>query len=288
MKNNKIKTKLKQKIIILTLASLLVLSACSKFTIKEKDNNDDLAQIDDNVSNGDKSDTEDTQNNKDNENSDSNIDKNENKDDEDNTNVVETFLDKDNIITNQDSIEVVVNKKRNLSDDYVPGDLISIIVPTCLESKEVNQLREVASDALVDMFDKAKEEINIQLYARSGYRSYDTQVSLYNGYVKNHGQEAADKFSAKPGQSEHQTGLSMDITSDSVNLQLSEDFGDTKEGKWVAENAYRFGFIVRYPKEKEDITGYIYEPWHVRYVGTDLAKEVYESGLTLEEYLFQQ
>ncbi|QSX07011.1 M15 family metallopeptidase [Sedimentibacter sp. zth1] len=209
---------------------------------------------------------------------------NDSKDDEA---VVETFLDENNVVTNVESIEVVVNKQRNLDEKYVPEDLVTLTdVPTCLANPEVNQLKKEAADALTDLFEKAKEELDIQLYARSGYRSYNTQVSLYNGYVTNHGQEAADTFSAKPGQSEHQTGLAMDITSETVNLQLTEDFGDTDEGKWINENSYKYGFIVRYPKGKESITGYMYEPWHIRYIGKELAKKVYESELTLDEYLF--
>jgi D-alanyl-D-alanine carboxypeptidase len=102
--------------------------------------------------------------------------------------------------------------------------------------------------------------------------------------VSANGQEAADKFSAKPGQSEHQTGLAIDITCEAMNYQLDYSFGVTDEGAWVKENAHRFGFIIRYPEGKEDITGYMYEPWHLRYVGVDLAEEVYNSGLTLEEY----
>lgn len=254
-------------VFLLTVVLLFVFTACNKSENNSEINSDDVEQKND-IEVNDK--LEDEEQNK-----------------VDDTEVVETFLDENGCLTNQDSIEVVVNKERNLSEDYVPGDLVTLTdVPTCLSNPEVNQLRKNASDALKKMFDKALEEINIQLYARSGYRSYKTQVSLYNGYVQNHGQEAADKFSAKPGQSEHQTGLSMDITSDNVNLQLTEDFGETEEGKWVEENAHRFGFIIRYPEGKEDVTGYMYEPWHVRYVGEELAKKVYESGFTLEEYFF--
>jgi len=195
--------------------------------------------------------------------------------------------DNDNLILieSPEVYDVLVNKKRTLSKTYVPQDLVKLTeVPTVLENPEINQLREVAYNALIELFEAAKEEENYELYARSGYRSYGTQESLYNSYVANWGKAAADKFSAKAGQSEHQTGLAMDITCEAMNFQLDETFGETDEGKWVAENAYRFGFIIRYPKGKEDVTGYMYEPWHIRYLGTELAKEVYESGLTLEEY----
>lgn len=189
------------------------------------------------------------------------------------------------IVENPGAIDVLVNRISNLPDTYVPGDLVKLTdVPTVLSNPEVNQLREVAYEALKELFIAAKEEAEYVLHARSGYRSYNTQVSLYSSYVANHGQVAADTFSAKPGQSEHQTGLSMDITCEAMNFQLDDTFGATDEGKWVAENAHRFGFIIRYPKGKEDITGYMYEPWHIRYLGTELATKVFESGLTLEEY----
>lgn len=189
------------------------------------------------------------------------------------------------IIQEPEKIDVLVNKKRNLPNDYVPADLVKLSeVPTVLENPEVNQLRSAAYEALKELFKAANEEEGYELYARSGYRSYNTQTSLYSSYVDSYGQKAADKYSAKPGQSEHQTGLSIDITCEAMNLKLDDTFGDTEEGKWVQENAHRFGYIIRYPKGKEDITGYMYEPWHIRYLGEELAANVYESGLTLEEY----
>lgn len=191
------------------------------------------------------------------------------------------------IVQNPGEIDVLVNRVNNLPDTYIPEDLVKLTeVPTVLSNPEVNQLRLPAYDALKLLFAGAKDA-GYDLYARSGYRSYNTQTSLYSSYVENHGQEAADTFSAKPGQSEHQTGLSMDITSESMSYQLSETFGDTDEGKWVSENAHKYGFIIRYPKDKENVTGYMYEPWHIRYLGVDMATEVYESGLTLEEYFEQ-
>src|SRR5699024_2575641 len=107
-------------------------------------------------------------------------------------------------------------------------------------------------------------------------------------YAERNGIEAANRYSAKPGQSEHQTGLVMDITSESVNFDLSEDFGKTPEGEWVANNAHLFGFIIRYPEGKEDITGYIYEPWHLRYLSPDVATAVFESELTYEEFFAKE
>lgn len=199
---------------------------------------------------------------------------------------VDPIVDKIDIISDE-SNTVLVNKFNSLSEDYTPEDLVTVSVPTILENPEVNQLREVASTALTNMFAAAEEE-DLFLFARSGFRSYNTQVQLFNGYADKHGEEAANKYSAKPGFSEHQTGLVMDVTSESVQFQLTEQFGETPEGKWIEENAHQFGFIIRYPKGKEDITGYIYEPWHLRYLGKDVAKEVYESNVTYEEFLVEK
>lgn len=182
------------------------------------------------------------------------------------------------------SVETLVNKEYSLPTLDDPEDLVTIKVDTVLDNEEVNQLREVAASALYDMFQDAEED-GIKLYARSGYRSYQTQVYLFDSYEQEHGEEKANKFSAKPGHSEHQTGLVMDVTAESVDLQLTEKFGETEEGKWLASNAHRYGFIIRYPQGKEDITKYIYEPWHIRYLGVDLATAIFESGLTYEEFV---
>ena len=119
----------------------------------------------------------------------------------------------------------------------------------------------------------------IKLKIISGFRSYEYQEKIYNIYVKEFGEERANTFSAKPGYSEHQTGLAIDICED------SDKFIGTKEAKWLQENAYKFGFIIRYPKGKEEKTGYKYEPWHLRYVGKKHAKKIYCNNITLEEYL---
>lgn len=155
---------------------------------------------------------------------------------------------------------LIANKSYPLPSDYNPG-----VDPT-------------AQSALNDMIAAAKND-GLTLWLRSGFRSYETQKTLYNGYARRDGTAAADRYSARPGYSEHQTGLAFDLNS------LSQSFADTAEGKWIAEHCYEYGFIIRYPKDKESVTGYMYEPWHVRYLGTETAKSVYESGLTLEEYL---
>ena len=119
----------------------------------------------------------------------------------------------------------------------------------------------------------------LNLYIASGFRSYEYQTTLYNRYVERSGKEEADRYSARPGYSEHQTGLALDLNT------IDASFADTDEYEWVKRNCYKYGFIIRYPEGAEEITGYMYEPWHLRYLGTDIARDVYESGLTLEEYL---
>ena len=136
----------------------------------------------------------------------------------------------------------------------------------------------VANAALQEMFAAAKAD-GINLRVVSGFRSYTTQKNLYDKYVKRDGVAAADRYSARAGHSEHQTGLAFDINN------ASSSFIGTAEAKWLAENSYKYGFIIRYPEGKESITGYKYEPWHVRYLGVDIATAVYNSGLCLEEYL---
>lgn len=136
------------------------------------------------------------------------------------------------------------------------------------------------------MKDYAKFD-GIQLKIGSGYRSYEYQNQIYMNYVARDGAEAADTYSARPGHSEHQTGLAMDICSTNENIPCIEDgFASSAEAKWLNDNCYKYGFILRYPQGKEDKTGYKYESWHLRYVGTDLAKKLYNDGnwITMEEY----
>ena len=182
------------------------------------------------------------------------------------------------------ALDSLVNKVRALPAGYIPKDLLRITVPTVLRFDEVNHLRRPAATALARMFKAALDEEGFRLYARSGYRSYKTQESLYTAAVKRDGRAQADKYSAMPGHSEHQTGLAVDITSEEMNYRLDEGFGATPKGIWAARNAHRFGFILRYPRGKEDITGYGYEPWHFRYLGVVLAELIFHRGLTLEEF----
>ena len=161
---------------------------------------------------------------------------------------------------------LLVNKKYGLPKDYNPG-----------ESKEArSEFERMKKDA---------SKSNIYLNAFSTFRSYSYQYNLYWNYVKRDGQEKADTYSAKPGYSEHQTGLAFDIGGKNSKLWANDGFHNTTEAKWLANNAHNYGFILRYPKGKEHITGYKYESWHYRYVGVELAKKIYNSGLCLEEYL---
>ncbi|MBY6035957.1 M15 family metallopeptidase [Fictibacillus nanhaiensis] len=189
------------------------------------------------------------------------------------------------IIQNLDDLLIVANKERNLPEDYEPKDLVIPNVPFPFkEDLPKKQLREEAARAVEELFKDAQTQ-GLQLLAQSGYRSYETQVSIFAYNANQYGEEQANQTSAQPGQSEHQTGLSLDVTSPEVNYELVEKFGETKEGKWLAENAHQYGFIIRYLKGKENITGYEYEPWHLRYVGVKHAKEIHNKGITLEEYL---
>ncbi len=181
-------------------------------------------------------------------------------------------------IDSNDSIQVIINKNRPLDKEYYPSDLV---IPNVSSIKEEMYLREEAAHSLEEMFEYAeKEEINLLLI--SAFRSYDYQENLYKKNIANDAN--ANRYSAKPGESEHQTGLAVDLSSASMNCLLEECFESTKEGVWLNENAHLFGFILRYPKEKEPITGYIFEPWHFRYIGKVESLKVYNSKCTLEEY----
>lgn len=156
---------------------------------------------------------------------------------------------------------LIVNKTYSLPKDYNPGEL-----------------NPDAKAAFEEMRAAAAAE-GLTLKIISGFRSYSQQYSTYNNYSKRDGKELADRYSARAGHSEHQSGFAMDLNS------LNQSFGDTAEGIWLAEHCAEYGFILRYGKDKEDSTGFMYEPWHIRYLGVDIATAVTESGLSLEEYL---
>lgn len=177
---------------------------------------------------------------------------------------------------------MLVNRSYRLSEDYVPGDLV---YPDVKHSSSAYQMRADASAALEELFAAAKEEAGLTLYAHSGYRSYATQKNIYERKVKNtKDSKAARLLVADPGASEHQLGLAMDVKN-TPKAALNSAFGQTKEGIWLAENAWRFGFILRYKAEWTDTTTYAYEPWHIRYVGKTHAAALQELDIPLEDYV---
>jgi len=164
-----------------------------------------------------------------------------------------------NGITYVDGV-MVVNKTYSLPASYNTGDLTA------------------ECDSAYMAMKSAAKKAGHTLYISSGFRDYETQEVIYNRYVANDGKANADRYSARPGHSEHQTGLAIDLNG------VSDSFGDTAAGKWVAAHCHEYGFILRYPKGKEAQTGYMYEPWHIRYVGNEAAAKIAASGLCLEEY----
>ncbi|MEW4309277.1 cell wall-binding repeat-containing protein [Rossellomorea marisflavi] len=180
---------------------------------------------------------------------------------------------------------LLVNKKVAVGKDYKAAKLVEPKVKFAFSYNDPKRLMDSRAVPNFEALMKAAWKDNVKLYAQSGYRSYDRQAELYNYYKRTYGEKYASRISAKPGTSEHQTGLAMDVTSPSVGYDLVEKFANTKEGKWVAKNAHKYGFIIRYPKGKENETGYAYEPWHLRYVGKDAAKEIYSKNITFEKYV---
>ncbi|MDR1604094.1 MAG: M15 family metallopeptidase [Gracilibacteraceae bacterium] len=190
------------------------------------------------------------------------------------------------IAENWDSIAALVNKNSHLPADYIPTDLEYVDIPFPFTEKvEKRMLRREAAEALENLVAAAADE-GCSIYGVSGYRSYNTQVSIFNYNVGRFGsEEEANRISARPGESEHQTGLVMDVSTAAIGYALEQSFAETPEYAFIRDNAHRFGFVVRYPSGGENITGYMYEPWHLRYFGPELAAALYEAGLTYEEYL---
>lgn len=180
-------------------------------------------------------------------------------------------------VTNTDSYIVLVNKNNKLDQNYVPNDLELISLNYSYENK---YLRKEAKEAFENLSYNASLN-GFKIIAVSAYRDYNYQDELFNYYVNEKGLEYALQCSAKSGHSEHQTGLAVDVEGSNFNYN---NFEYSKEFNWMSKNAHKYGFILRYPKNKEDITGYSYESWHYRYLGIELATKVYESGLTYDEY----
>ena len=170
---------------------------------------------------------------------------------------------------------VIANKTYGIPEDYQPEDPYHSVVGErcndCIDKKAMEAFLLMQSDA---------KALGLNIYIASGYRSYKYQVNLYDKYVSTSGKAGADTYSSRPGHSEHQTGMCFDLNS------IDDSFANTDEGKWVHENAYRYGFVIRFPKGAEKYTGYQYESWHLRYVGTSLAKKLYQNDeyVSLEEY----
>jgi len=171
---------------------------------------------------------------------------------------------------------MIANKTFSLPNDYIPKNPYSGLVDkmsctNCIDKTVMESFKEMQADA---------SSLGLNIYIQSGYRSYERQEILFNNYKERDGEEAADTYSSRPGHSEHQTGFCFDLNS------IDDTFTNTNEGKWVNENAYLYGFVIRFPKGKEEYTGYIYESWHLRYVGKEIAKKLYNNGdwLSIEEY----
>ena len=180
-----------------------------------------------------------------------------------------------------DGLLFLVNRQYMVSDAFEPADLVEAQVPG-----QVREMRAEAAAALEEMYAACLEETGCQLISVSGYRSYSKQEKLYRAKLQrvNGKKELAEEYVAPPGASEHHLGLAMDIGQQSKPT-LNEKFAETEGGIWARENCWRFGFILRYGEEWEDITGYKYEPWHFRYVGKDLAKEIHDANVPFETWL---
>ncbi|MEF2248447.1 M15 family metallopeptidase [Paenibacillus sp. IITD108] len=188
------------------------------------------------------------------------------------------------VVAEPESITALINPNNRLPDDYVPSDLVYPDVRFVFKEKiDKRKMRKEAAEALEKMFAAADED-GAYLAGVSAYRSHEYQIQLFNRYVKEDGLEKARTYSAYPGTSEHESGLAIDVTRSDGKCAASDCFGEMKEAAWLADHAHKYGFIIRYPEGKDKITGYKYEPWHLRYVGTELAEALAASGETLEEY----
>jgi zinc D-Ala-D-Ala carboxypeptidase len=205
-------------------------------------------------------------------------------------NVVNTASSKNekksvSVVANPSAIPVLVNKVNKLPDSYQPSDLVDPDIPFIFKAKvEKRKMRSSAARAIEKLFAGAKQN-GVSLLGVSAYRSHAAQTAVFNHYVSIDGVKAAKTYSAVPGTSEHETGLAIDVTGGDGKCAAEDCFAGTTAAKWLEKHADEYGFIIRYPKGKEDITGYQYEPWHLRYVGKTVAKDIMSHKITLEEYL---
>lgn len=185
----------------------------------------------------------------------------------------------DLVYKNKNGIAKLVNKENRLKSSYEPNDLV---IPDVKTTKFDIYINKTASNSLEKMFKAAKEK-GVYLYLISGYRSSSYQKKIYSDSLIHNGKEYTEQYLSKANYSEHQTGLAVDVSSKSIAYQLIPEFETTKEGKWLEKNAHNYGFILRYKKDREEDTGYGFEPWHFRYVGNDIAKYIYDNDLILED-----
>lgn len=180
-----------------------------------------------------------------------------------------------------DGLLFLANRQWTLHENYVPETV------TAQVRGQVRNMRADAAEALKEMFDACKAEKKVTLVSVSGYRGYNKQKNIYDRKYRSVGKNAAkaDAYVARPGASEHQLGLAMDVGQANNDSGLTSSFGKTKGGKWLAEHCWEYGFILRYQQGWEDVTGYSFEPWHVRYVGKENAKRIHEAEVPLETYL---
>ncbi len=188
------------------------------------------------------------------------------------------------VFTDTESLLIVANKKHKLPDGYVPSDLV---VPEIRQTQGC-QMKAEAASMMKQMADAAAQE-GVTLSISSAYRGEEYQRQLYNNYSASYGTETADTISSRPGYSDHQTGLAADFVEGDGSLNginFNQSFENTQSGVWLREHAHEYGFIMRYPKGKQEITGYAYEPWHFRYIGVDYATKIYETDVfeSFEEY----
>lgn len=194
-------------------------------------------------------------------------------------------VDQEYEILEPENTLVLIKKGFILPKDYEPKDLVEPNIPIASDTKN-RKLRKDAAKALEQMYQDALKQ-DYHLVLNSGYRSYASQTKIYDEYFKKYDEVTAAGLVAKPGSSEHQLGLGVDLTSQSVIDKKRLVFGDTEEYKWVIKNAYKYGFILRYPKNRSSLTGTANEPWHFRYVGKKVAKIIYDNNWTLEDYILK-
>ena len=193
------------------------------------------------------------------------------------TSCKDKFYENIKVVKNPNDTLVLVNKNNKLKNDFIPNNLIKLDLK---HSNDEKYLKKEAALAFYQLSSDAKK-LGYRIIVVSAYRSYTYQEKLFDYYVKEKGINYALNCSAKAGHSEHQTGLAIDVEGSNFDYDL---FSESKEFVWMRDNAHKYGFILRYPKGKEDITGFKYEPWHYRYVGKEVAKNIYEKNITLEEY----